>query len=456
MMNTKTSIKKQLLKYYLIVQILILTLFGYILYNSLKQTTLNELQSTLKIIILDIKDDISEHNRITDVALDENKEFDFEALFMKVVKINTKNNFIKEIKSTQFPKEIAQNKEYFINLQLNNISFRYELDYIIAYLKIEYQNDLYVIEVATKQQKTHSIIENFIYILLLATPLVLIISIILGNYIITKNFQPIDNLLYQIKQIKGDTISKRIDIKNSKDEIDLISIEINKLLQRMDDYFHKIEQFNYDVSHELKTPLTVIRGELEVLLRKERSCDEYKQSVNESLQEILTLQKLINDLLFLAKVDTTDTTFEEIYLDEVLLNNVNEMTKIAKLKNCTINCSIEDPLSINGNETLLKILLKNIIENAIFYSNKNSQIDILLTKQNNKKRLIIEDFGIGMTPQELNNIYDKFYKSDKSRSQNPQSSGLGMSIVKNIAKIHNIQIDIKSQKQIGTKVLLTF
>lgn len=456
MMNTKVSIKKQLLQYYLIVQVVILMLFGYILYNSLKQTTINELKSTLKIIILDIKDDISEHNKIEDVELDENKEFDFEALYIKVIKINSANNSIEEIKSTKFPQELINKKEYLLNLELDNISFESKADYLIAYLKIEYKNDLYVIEVTTKQEKLNSIVTNFIYILLLATPLVLIISIILGNYIITKSFYPIDNLLYQIKQIKGDNISKRINIKNSKDEIDLISIEINKLLQRMDDYFHKIEQFNYDVSHELKTPLTIIRGELEVLLRKERPIDEYKHSINESLQEILSLQKLIDDLLFLAKVDTTDTIFEEIYLDELLLTSIKDMEKTALLKQCTLNYNIKDAITVSGNETLLKILLKNIIENAIFYSKENSDINITLSRKNNDKLIEIEDFGLGMTQEEIDKIYDKFYKSDKSRSQNPQSSGLGMSIVKNIAQIHHIKIDIHSQKNKGTKITLTF
>ncbi len=431
-------------------------LFGYILYNSLKQTTINELKSTLKIIILDIKDDISEHNKIEDVELDENKEFDFEALYIKVIKINSANNSIEEIKSTKFPQELINKKEYLLNLELDNISFESKADYLIAYLKIEYKNDLYVIEVTTKQEKLNSIVTNFIYILLLATPLVLIISIILGNYIITKSFYPIDNLLYQIKQIKGDNISKRINIKNSKDEIDLISIEINKLLQRMDDYFHKIEQFNYDVSHELKTPLTIIRGELEVLLRKERPIDEYKHSINESLQEILSLQKLIDDLLFLAKVDTTDTIFEEIYLDELLLTSIKDMEKTALLKHCTLNYNIKDAITVSGNETLLKILLKNIIENAIFYSKENSDINITLSRKNNDKLIEIEDFGLGMTQEEIDKIYDKFYKSDKSRSQNPQSSGLGMSIVKNIAQIHHIKTDIQSQKNKGTKITLTF
>ena len=455
-MTTKTSIKKQLLQYYLIVQIVILILFGYILYNSLKQTSINELKSTLKIIILDIKDDISEHNRIEDVALDENKEFDFESLYMQVVKINQQNDSIELVKSTKFPQELTGEKEYLRKLEIDNITFEYKAHHIIAYLKIEYKNEIYVIEITTKQEKLNGIIENFIYILLIATPLILIISIILGNYIITKSFYPIDNLLHQIQQIKGNSISKRINTKNSENEIGLISLEINKLLQRIDDYFHKIEQFNYDVSHELKTPLTIIRGELEVLLRKDRTLEEYKQSVNESLQEILSLQKLIDDLLFLAKVDTTDTIFEEIYLDELLLTSIKDMEKTALLKHCTLNYNIKDAITVSGNETLLKILLKNIIENAIFYSKENSDINITLSRKNNNKLIEIEDFGLGMTQEEIDKIYDKFYKSDKSRSQNPQSSGLGMSIVKNIAQIHHIKIDIHSQKNKGTKITLTF
>ncbi len=455
-MIINNSIKKQLLFYYLIVQMIILVLFGFILFNSLQQSVVYELKSSLKIILLDIKDDISEHNHIKDVKLDEDIEFQFEPLYLKVVKVDEKKDIIDEVRTTLFPDDIIVDENFLKAISPDNVEFKKEGKYLSSFLKIRYKGQYYVIEAVTTMESMEGLVDNFIYMLLLVTPLVLVISILLGNYIINKNFYPIDDLLEQISFIRGHDTSKRIKLQEDKNEISQIAGEINKLLERLDNAFIKINQFNADVSHELKTPLTIIRGELEVLLRKERSIEEYEQSVNEVLEEIIKIEVLINNLLFLSKIDNENIDFEQIYLDELLLETVKECRKIAESRSCKLNLKVDTDAIIEGNETLMKIAVKNIMENAIFYSSENSEVNISLFKEGAITKLKVRDFGIGMDDQQLSRIFDKFYKNDKSRSQYPNGSGLGMAIVKNILDMHGVQIDIQSQKGEGTSVTLSF
>ncbi len=435
---------------------IILSLFGFILFNSLNQSVEYELKSSLKIILLDIKDDIAEHSNIKDVKLDEDIEFQFEPLYLKVVKVDKKKNIIDEVRTNLFPDDISVDNQFLKNLNTGNVDFKKQGKYLCSFLKINYKGQYYVIEAVTTFESMEGLIDNFIYMLVLVTPLILVISILLGNYIINKNFRPIEDLLEQIRFIKGSDTSKRIKLQDNKNEISQISGEINKLLERLDNAFIKINQFNADVSHELKTPLTIIRGELEVLLRKHRSADEYEHSANEVLEEIIKIELLINNLLFLSKIENENIDFEQLYLDELLLETVKECRKIAESRSCKINIKVDTDALIRGNEFLMKIALKNIVENAIFYSYKDSNIDVSLFKENGITKIKIKDQGIGMDDIQLSKVFDKFYKNDKSRSKYPNGSGLGMAIVKNILNIHRVQIHIQSTKDKGTTVTLIF
>ena len=257
-----------------------------------------------------------------------------------------------------------------------------------------------------------------------------------------------------------DDVEKKIltaDIDMSK--LNQLIKEINSLLMRLESSFERISQFSSDASHELKTPLTIIRGEIEIALRKDRSADEYKQSLQTSLDEVIVIEQTINDLLFLAKneKDLITHNMEEIlYFDEIIDESINEMKNFAILNQIEIKFKLVDTIEFKGYSNLLKIAIKNLLKNAIQYSNPNSIIIVKSFKNDGLFNISIQDFGIGIAHNEQEKIFEKFYRTDKSRNKNSGGTGLGMSIMKKIIDIHKGIIKIKSEENIGTTIIISF
>ena len=302
-------------------------------------------------------------------------------------------------------------------------------------------------------------LDNLLYILCFIIPLVLIFSIIGGNFLIYKSFSPIEKILVELKNINASDLSARLNNTNNQDEINQLIKEINSLLMRLESSFERISQFSSDASHELKTPLTIIRGEIEISLRKDRSADEYKQSLKTSLEEVVVIEQTINDLLFLAKneKDLISHNMEEVlYFDEIIDESINEMKNFAKSSQIEIKFELIDTIEFKGYSNLLKIAIKNLIKNAIQYSHQNSIIIVKSYKKDELFNICIQDFGIGIATNEQDKIFEKFYRTDKSRNKNSGGTGLGMSIVKKIIDIHKGIIKINSEENIGTTIIISF
>jgi signal transduction histidine kinase len=185
--------------------------------------------------------------------------------------------------------------------------------------------------------------------------------------------------------------------------------------------------------------------------------EEYKDTLNTSLEEVLLIQQTIDDLLFLAKSkDKLEDIEKEIYLDEITLQAGKELEKFAKIRKINIEYDIKEALQIDGHSQLLKIALKNIIKNAIVFSHENSSIYIKNYSIDGYSLISIKDNGIGIPQNEQKKIFEKFYRTDKSRNKDSGGTGLGMSITKKIMEMHNSEILLESSESIGTTILLKF
>lgn len=455
-MKINLSIKKRLLVYHFFIQIIVLIIFSFSLYKALEISTIDKLEATLKVIILDITDDLQEKSKITETLLDEEKEYKYEPLFIRI--LNDKN-FEKIIQTDNFPHNIIKNEKYLSNLKLNTISFEEQNNYFISRIKINFHDEqTVIIEAITTKDVITTTLENLLYILYFILPIILVFAVIGGNFIIYKSFSPFQNILEKLKQINANDLSSRLKTTDTKDEISELINEINNLLSRLENSFEKISQFSLDASHELKTPLTIIKGELEIALRKDRSVEDYKETINRSLYELSGIEQTINDLLFLAKneneiiIDKKDN----FYLDEIVDESINELKNFAKLHKVEIVFEVEDNLEFFGFSNLLKIAIKNVLKNAIQFSFENSKVIVKIFEKDNLLNISIKDFGIGIPLNEQEKIFDKFYRTDKSRNKNSGGTGLGMSILKKIVDIHKGEITIKSEENKETTVTLSF
>jgi len=291
-----------------------------------------------------------------------------------------------------------------------------------------------------KNDGVYQTVEDYEHILFITIPILFLLMILMAWFILTKILNKVQNIINEVESIKIDDFSTRLSIQNTNDELDELIITFNNMLDTIEQSVFKIKRFSNDVSHELKTPLTVIIGELELGLRKSRTNDEYKEILTTSLEESKILKELVDNLLFLSNMNEKNikNKFELVDVDEVIVDIVGTFNILLEQKNININFKEFENISINANTQLLKVMFSNIIQNSIKYSNKDSQIDISL-KDNT---CIIKDYGIGIKKEYLNKVFDRFYRVDESRARG--GYGLGLSIVSDIAKLHNIKVNITS------------
>jgi heavy metal sensor kinase len=307
-------------------------------------------------------------------------------------------------------------------------------------------------------QETTAAMNRLLLVMILTGSIIMLLASLGGSFIINKALHTVKSVVKTAEKITAEDLSLRIDSKNRKDEIGALVETFNSMIARLEKSIDKIRQFSGDVSHELRTPLTIIRGEIEVLLRKDRPKEEYITTLNSVLEESFRMEELIDGLLFLSRVEAMDRSkgIEYLDLDEVLNSVIKFRRPSASNKNISLDIKNIQPVQIKGNRELLERMTANILDNAIRYSNPGDHIEIQLEKDKNMARLQIRDRGIGIPEESLPLIFDRFYVVDKSRSKETGGAGLGLSIVKWIVEYHNAEIKVDSHIGKGTNILVTF
>lgn len=318
----------------------------------------------------------------------------------------------------------------------------------------------YLIQVGLSLEKTLDKLRKLRFTMIISGVLLLLFASAGGNLIIRRALLPMKKVVQTAQHITTDDLSLRIQADGRKDEIGALIETFNNMIARLEKSVKKIKQFSGDVSHELRTPLTIIRGEVEVALRKSRTKEEYLKVLNSVLEESKRMEKIIDDLLFLSRIEaTTKQGFEnKIRLDELLIRVCEERMHMVEKKEIKLETAVrtKTPLIIEGDRNLLERMFVNIIDNAVRYTQKGGQIKVKLEKKGQEVKVQIEDNGIGIPEESLPYIFDRFFVVDSSRSKETGGVGLGLSIVKSIAEVHGAQIGIKTKVGKGTTFIIIF
>lgn len=449
------SLRLKLLFYFFIINFIVLFIYDGFIYNTAKKGVLNTTDAQLKMISLDVIPDFKANSSYNakEFANELLEEFSIAPLFLKIIYYN------KESKTIEYESISSEEMSYLFEIPLNEIGhlssiyyFNKDIYRVSSMLIFEQEDSKVFIQLAIKKDIDSPYIKQLLYNLIIATPIILIIFLFIANILINKTLSPVKEVIKSVKSISANSLSNRIETKKIPSEIKELVSTFNHLLNNLEDSFSKITSFSQDASHELKTPLTVIRGEIEVALKQDRTVEEYKSTLEDILEESISIDNIINQLLFLAKKDTAEikSGFLEIYLDEIVTDTTTWIEKFAKTKNIDIVIKNIIPSTIYANETLLKIAINNILKNAIVYSKSDTTIEISMDETSQEYLLIIKDNGYGISDEDLPFIFDRFYRADKARSRKNAGFGLGLSIVKMILDIHNYTIIIQSTKSIGT------
>ena len=295
-------------------------------------------------------------------------------------------------------------------------------------------------------------------ILIIGFFIFLVIVFVTGLFFSKQALKPMSEIIKEVNNISAPDLHLRINTGNGKDEIADLAITFNKMLGRLETAFEMQKNFVHNASHELRTPLTSITGELEVILTKERSQEEYKETLRSILAETEKLNKLTTDLLDLAKTDSDHSKFEDIYIDDLLWETKTAIEKqvagrVIKIEHIDIPKEDSSSLIIKGNKQLISIAISNILENACKFSN-NKEVKAILKFRNVEIQLRILDQGIGIPEKDLKNIFEPFYRA--TNALNYQGSGIGLALTKKIINLHKGTISIHSNVDRGTDVTVIF
>lgn len=324
------------------------------------------------------------------------------------------------------------------------------------------EHSLGLIQLSTSSDPMMSILYKQLSTYIIGCLIILILSIIIGGTVLNQTLNPLYNMTNTVKQITAQKLNKRLPVNNKQLEIDSLSIAFNGMLERIETSFkkenalkEKMQRFISDASHELRTPLTSIRGFVEVLLMGARR-DEIKLDIalNSILTESERLTELVNELLMLTRLDRQAEVEMSKENMKSIIEEVYPQLKILS-KGRKINLNLSGDIYFLGNKNQIKQVIFNIVQNAINHTDEKEGIIIIsLGSQiiNAKSFLIlkISDNGTGISKDDLNKIFDRFFRSESHRSRKHGGYGLGLSIVKSIIDAHKGTIDVKSSLGHGT------
>lgn len=454
------SFKNRIAFYYIISTGLLIFVVFFGIYSIVRYSVYSHVNND---ILSEVKKHITEikinKNHISLIHKDEWRELEHNTVDVNPVFVQfmDKNGIIVE-KSPNLKKQFLKLHPEMLNNELFDTKL---VKNTIRQIQVPLFQDTKIIGyllIAMSLEDATMVLNNLLDILVFAYPLILLVLFIIARFIAGRSIKPISSIIETSNIITKDNLKSRILLPQNQDELYVLSQTINNLLDRIENTIEREKQFTSDASHELRTPLTIIKGTLEVLIRKPRNHSEYEEKINFCITEVDRLNHLVDQLLLLARFENQKKglKIEKTLLNAVILETLSRHSSIIQSKNIEVTTILESDYYLATDSYLLSIIINNLVSNALKYSQEKARLEVKVGILDGSLICQITDTGIGIPPEDLQKIYDQFYRSKSNEHIDIKGTGLGLSIVKRLCLLLNIDINISSQEHIGTIVSLKF
>ena len=287
---------------------------------------------------------------------------------------------------------------------------------------------------------------RFLLVMAAVLPLALLFAGGGGWLLAQRVLRPVDRMTEAARRIGAEHLDERLETTGSGDELDRLAATLNDMLGRLDTAFRQIRQFSADASHELQTPLTILKGEIEVALRTSRSPQEYQRVLVSALEESDRIARLVEALLLLSRADAGVLRMDRqpVDLADLMAEVVEHARVLAEAQGVTLESKSVAPLTIHGDRAHLRRLFLNLVDNGIKYTPAGGRVTLSLQREGEWAALHIADTGIGLAAAEQRRIFQRFYRAPEAVSQGQEGSGLGLCIASSIAAAHGGRIEVQS------------
>jgi heavy metal sensor kinase len=268
-----------------------------------------------------------------------------------------------------------------------------------------------------------------------------------GWWLMKKSLAPIASLTRATEKITAQNLGERLPRTRNGDELDRLTEVFNSMLARLDDSFNRIREFTLHASHELKTPLTILRGETETALRDGSLSPAERARADSQLEELRRLTRIVDGLTLLAKADAGQVALnlETVRLDELVRDSFADLQILAEPHGIEVRLEACEEISLRGDRHRLRQLLLNLADNAVKYNLPQGRVTMHLRRMNGQAEFTIANTGAGIPPDKLPRVFDRFFRGDASHNSAVDGCGLGLSIAQWIVSAHGGKIQVASE-----------
>ena len=388
---------------------------------------------------LDWKADSIIINKMPEWEEAEHKKVEVNPTFIQIVDNRNKMIFKSaNLQSNHFLFNPGNEKGYFYNAEIDQQKLR------LGQFPVKNDEGIIIgqLTIGVSQQESYYVLNNLLITLCISFPVLLFILYWAIYFAASKSIAPVHQLIRTASGINDSNIDTRLPLPENEDEIYQLAKTINELLGRIDRSIQQQKQFTADASHEIRTPLTAIRGTLEVLLRKKREPEQYEEKIKDVIFQTDRLNKLLDQLLQLARLESGSVKKETVYLNKILKEAEIKFEKQIQEKKIHLASAIAESVSVYADNFFLSVIIDNLFSNAIKYAAVNGHVSF--NWNNETQTFSIINDGVEITQQQIPYLFNRFYRTDDSRNSLVPGSGLGLAIVKKLADLQHIVISVSA------------
>jgi heavy metal sensor kinase len=308
------------------------------------------------------------------------------------------------------------------------------------------------VESGAPYQQIQDVLHGLLLTLAIYMPAIVSVAIGGGYWLMRRALQPVDAITERAEGITSTSLSERLPVIRTGDELERLSMALNRMIERLDEAFAHVNRFSADASHELRTPLTILQLELEGIVNARRLDAAMADQIGSALEETHRMSRIVESLLTISRRDAGEVKIDKAPVDLGMLAifTAEEMRPLAEEKSITLRSSVSPGVYVVGDRTRLQEVVVNLIDNAIKYTQRSGEVDVSVRKSANIAVLEVSDNGTGIPAHALPHVFERFYRADKARSRASGGAGLGLSIVKAICTAHGAEINVSSQEGRGS------
>jgi heavy metal sensor kinase len=284
-------------------------------------------------------------------------------------------------------------------------------------------------------------------------PFLISLAIVSGYWLMRRSLQPVDEITRRAEGITSTNLSERLPVIRTGDELERLSISLNRMIERLDQAFQHINRFSADASHELRTPLTILQLELESIAESQPLNSVQTDQIGSALEETHRMSHIVENLLAISRLDAGEVKMDktQLNLGQLATSTVEQMRLLADEKGILFRSNVAANIYVEGDRSRLQQVVVNLIANAIKYTPEAGEVAVSVGQDDGAAVLEVSDNGVGIPPHALPHVFERFYRADKARSRNSGGAGLGLAIVKAICTAHGAEIKVSSQEGQGSR-----